>query len=169
VGLIVHEAAVVAGVTMLAVAACADVARRIIPNALAVGVAVAGMIARCDAGASAVLTSLAAAAALFLALAFLHRRRMLGGGDVKLASAVALSLPLAALGGFLEVTALAGGALAALHLMLRPVARRARAAPRGALLRRVWAAECWRIRRRGSLPYGVAIALGGAWMMLSGS
>jgi Flp pilus assembly protein protease CpaA len=28
--------------------------------------------------------------------------------------------------------------------------------------------ERWRVERRGSLPYGIAIACGGAWAMLSG-
>ena len=28
-------------------------------------------------------------------------------------------------------------------------------------------AEVWRIRRRGSLPYGVAIACGGAWVLFT--
>jgi Flp pilus assembly protein protease CpaA len=80
-----------------------------------------------------------------------------------------LGLPIESIYWFVMITALAGGVLALLHLVLRGVIRTApHALPRGApLLRRAVTAEWWRIARRGSLPYGVAIACGGIWAILA--
>jgi prepilin peptidase CpaA len=108
---------------------------------------------------------------LFILLVALYARGMMGGGDVKLAAATALGLSPGSQYGFVVVTALAGGVLALLHLVLRRALRgaRARPPPRGAgVFQRVLAAERWRIARRGSLPYGVAIACGGIWAVLAG-
>ena len=48
-------------------------------------------------------------------------------------------------------------------LLPRPAGARAGAST----LRRVWAAERWRILRRAPLPYGLAIACGGIWTVLT--
>ena len=154
---------------LLMAAAVSDVVRRIIPDRICIALAALGMLTAALRGPRAMLASIAASAVLFAALALLHRRGMLGGGDVKLASAFALGLPLSAVAGFLEMTAFAGGVLALLHLGLRPFAPRLAPVRDGPLIRRVLAAECWRLRRHGSLPYGVAIACGGAIMLLHGS
>jgi prepilin peptidase CpaA len=110
------------------------------------------------------------AAGLFLALAMLHARGMLGGGDVKLAAAICLGLSPPSAYRFIFVTAMAGGVLALLHLLARHALRAApprRPPPRGSPLpKRVFFAERWRIARRGSLSYGVAIACGGIWAVL---
>jgi prepilin peptidase CpaA len=62
--------------------------------------------------------------------------------------------------------------LSLLHLLLRrapPPARSAtRSSARASLARRIVTIERWRIRRKGSLPYGIAIACGGAWVTLTG-
>jgi prepilin peptidase CpaA len=42
-----------------------------------------------------------------------------------------------------------------------------RLAPGGPLLRRVLAVEARRVRRRGPLPYAVAIAIGGTLVLLN--
>ena len=65
-------------------------------------------------------------------------------------------------------TALAGGVLVLLHLALRRLPAPTRCPPGAAGPRRVWTIERWRVRRRGALPYGVAIACGGTWAILSG-
>jgi prepilin peptidase CpaA len=79
---------------------------------------------------------------------------------------------------FLVATVLAGGVLSLLHIVLRraPPPVRLPGRPPGAgpslrrasVVRRVINAERWRIRRKGSLPYGIAIAFGGAWVTLTG-
>ena len=94
-------------------------------------------------------------------------RGALGGGDVKLLAATALLLPPALIPAQLLAVALAGGALALLHLALRPLLRNLRAdgRPRGAL-RRALRREGRRIRAGAPLPYGVAIALGTAFVLI---
>lgn len=83
------------------------------------------------------LLVLAVCAALFAA-------RMLGGGDAKLLAALALWVPPAAFAELLLVMALAGGLLAGAML-----ATRRHLAP-GA---------------KASVPYGIAIAVGGLWVL----
>ena len=159
----------VASVVLLGIAAASDIARRIIPDRVSAALAAFGALAGLLHGPRTLLLSAAVATALFATLAALHGRGLIGGGDVKLAAAIALGLPVGAFIGFLESTAFAGGALALVHLALRLADPRIAAAPRGSLPRRVLAVECWRIRRRGTLPYGVAIACGGALALLGWS
>jgi Flp pilus assembly protein protease CpaA len=152
-------------------AACRDVATRTIPNSVVAIVAVVGMTIRLPMGLSALAVSAAASVILFALLLIPHARGMLGGGDVKLIPAVALGLPLPSINHFVFITVMAGGVLALLHLVARRILRGARPLappPRGTfLLRRVFRAERWRIARHGSLPYGVAIACGGIWVIIS--
>jgi prepilin peptidase CpaA len=158
-------------IVSLLLAACTDIATRTIPNTIPVVVAVVGLAARVLIGPSALAVSTAASLALFILLLFLHWRGLLGGGDVKLIPATALGFSLTSINHFVFVTVMAGGVLAAIHLFARwllrdcpPVAP----PPRGSSLpRRVFSAERWRIARHGSLPYGVAIACGGIWVIIS--
>jgi prepilin peptidase CpaA len=111
--------------------------------------------------------SLVAATILFLLLFVIYQRGWMGGGDVKLLVALAVGLPLMGVIQLLTITALAGGVLAVVHLMLR-VLPYPRLAPAGSsLARRVYAIERWRHLRRAPLPYGVAIACGGIWTIFS--
>ena len=161
----------IAIIVSLTIAACLDVATRTIPNSISAVIAVVGVSARLLTGPSAEAVSIAASVALFAALLVLHARGMLGGGDVKLIPAIALGLSLPSIGRFVFVTAMAGGVLALVHLLARWALRNWRPLappPRGApLFRRVFFAERWRIARHGSLPYGVAIAAGGIWVVMS--
>ena len=91
---------------------------------------------------------------------------MLGGGDVKLMVAMALGLSFAGNVRFFAATALAGGVLALMHLALRYLPRPALVPTGSVAIRRVYAAERWRILRRAPLPYGIAIACGGIWSVL---
>ena len=73
---------------------------------------------------------------------------------------------------FMLLTALVGGALACLYLIIgwfakRPHAPDMAARPRS-LVARVWRIEQWRISRQGSLPYGCAIAAAALLIMSSG-
>ena len=84
-------------------------------------------------------------AALVLAIcAALFALRMLGGGDAKLLTALALWVPPAAFADLVLVMALAGGLLAAVMLVARQ--RLPAEAPPG-------------------IPYGIAIAAGALWVL----
>ena len=111
--------------------------------------------------------SLIVAAILLMLLFVIYQRGMIGGGDVKLLVALAIGLPLSGVIELLTATALAGGVLAVVHLMMRRLPY-PRLAPAGSsLVRRVYAVERWRHLRHAPLPYGVAIACGGIWTILS--
>jgi prepilin peptidase CpaA len=87
----------------------------------------------------------------------------LGGGDVKLAAALALGLPPLATLDFLNNTVLAGGVLGLCYLvgprLLRPHAPRH--------VGRILRIEARRLRRGGPVPYGVAIACGGILTLIA--
>ena len=110
---------------------------------------------------------LAAGGVVFAVLAGAFYAGMMGGGDVKLLTVLAVGLPLMGIIQLLAITAFAGGVLAMVHLMMRNLPH-PRLAPAGSsLLRRVYAVERWRHLRHAPLPYGVAIACGGIAAILS--
>jgi len=76
----------------------------------------------------------------------------LGGGDVKLLAAVSLFAGPDGIVNFLAVTAVAGGLLALAILAGAPIGQPA------------MAGTALRMRLRGGLPYGPAIAAGGLWI-----
>jgi prepilin peptidase CpaA len=163
--------AILAG--LLLVAAFTDTAARIIPDGVSAALALTGGAFRLGlSGPVAFGWSAAVAAALLALLVLLHARGLLGGGDAKLAAAVCLGLSPLGAWHFVFATAMAGGALALLHLAARIALRGARPCappPRGSsFLKRIYSAERWRISRHGSIPYGVAIACGGLWVVLQG-
>jgi prepilin peptidase CpaA len=157
-----------AALALLSTGACCDLAARIIPDRVSLGLAAIGLAGRALSGPGAVAASVALATMLFLALAVMHARGGIGGGDVKLMSAVALGLSPAAACHFLLVTACAGGVLAVVHLVARRLPRPACCPAAASRLRRLWTVERWRWRREGCIPYGVAISCGGAWVILPG-
>lgn len=157
-------------IALLGFAAWRDFATRTIPDGVSIALAVLGVGSQALAGAWPLLASLATAAVLGAVLVFLHARDMLGGGDVKLAAGLALCLSPADTLNMVFATALAGGVLGILYLALQrllpvPTSGRPAIRPQGAP-RRLLAVEAWRIRRRGPLPYGVAIAAGGTFVLL---
>jgi prepilin peptidase CpaA len=156
-------------VVLLAVAAWRDLATRTIPDTMVLALLLTGIILRSRNGFMTVGASLAIAMLLFMVLVALHARGLLGGGDVKLAVGVAAGLPPLAVPGFLMATGLAGLVLAILHLALRLLPPPSPATLPAGGLRRICRVERWRIARRGSLPYGIAIACGGAWAILAAS
>jgi len=91
-----------------------------------------------------VALQLAQAAILFLLFTGLFALGMMGGGDVKLLGALALWLPLPGIVTLLIVMSLAGGVVTIATLAHHK------------LLRRAGQAE---------IPYGVAIALAGLWVL----
>ncbi|MBR0664244.1 prepilin peptidase [Roseomonas hellenica] len=153
---------------LLGFAALHDLAARIIPDWVSLALLPIGFWLRIWQGGA--LWALVALLLVFAAAVLVWRLGALGGGDVKLLSAATPLLPPSEVPTLLVAVALAGGALALLYLLLRPLlrGREAGARPRG-LLARVGRIERWRIGRGGPLPYGIAIAAGAAWAMLGSS
>jgi prepilin peptidase CpaA len=153
-------------ILLLVCVAAIDIATRLIHNEICLALALLGIAAQ-FAGPTHISESLMAATILFLLLLVAYGRGWMGGGDVKLLTALAIGLPLAGLMQMLTITAMAGAVLALAHLMMRSLPT-PRLAPAGSsLLRRVYAVERWRNVRRAPLPYGAAIACGGIWALLT--
>ncbi|MHC2335511.1 A24 family peptidase [Bradyrhizobium sp. USDA 4454] len=153
-------------IALLFYVATIDIATRLIRNEICLALAFLGIAGQL-ASPTQIGQSLIVAAILFLVLFVIYQRGAIGGGDVKLLVALAIGLPLPGVIELLTATALAGGVLAAVHLMMRRLPA-PRLAPAGSsLVRRVYAVERWRHLRHAPLPYGVAIACGGIWTILS--
>ena len=154
---------------LLLFAAWCDLATRTIPDGVSVTLAVLGLAARAASeGPASVAVSVMVAVALFLAFVPLHARGAVGGGDVKLLTALAIGLaPLATL-DLLVSTVMAGGVLSLLYLSLRLLPRPLPLAPQPHAWRasRVLSLERRRFNRRGPLPYAVAIAVGGIFTLM---
>ncbi len=161
-----HSITTCALIGMLLYAAWTDVACRVIPDRVCLTIAAVGALNRLLLSPTRLFESIAVAIILFIILLFLHSRHLMGGGDVKLLVAMSLGLPPAGVIYLFTVTAIAGTAVAILHLLLRCLPRPRLPHNRASILRRVYAAERWRILRRAPLPYGVAIACGGVWAVL---
>ncbi|MGY4478366.1 A24 family peptidase [Bradyrhizobium sp. USDA 3364] len=153
-------------ILLLLYVATFDIALRLIRNEICLALALLGIVSQL-ASPMQVLQSLVTAAILLLVLLIVHTRGWMGGGDVKLLVALVVGLPLTGVVQLLTITALAGGVLALVHLMMRLLPY-PRLAPAGSsLVRRVYAVERWRHLRHAPLPYGVAIACGGIWAIFS--
>lgn len=131
---------------MLIVVIIGDLRRRIIPNRLNAAIALLALPYWWLSGLS--LTDIAmqigVAAGVFALFALAFRLGMMGGGDVKLVTALALWLPYAALAKLLVVMSIAGGILTVAMIVRR------------------------RFEKTGGkpeVPYGVAIAIGGFWLI----
>lgn len=151
---------------LLCLAAWCDVATRTIPDLLSLALAGTGLLIRAAEGWQALGLSFAVALGLFVFLLLFAMRGALGGGDVKLAAAMALSLSPAATWDFIFATVMIGGALGLAYLTGPLVVPRPRLVAGAPLLRRILVAEARRLRRRGPVPYGVAIAGGGILVLL---
>ncbi len=140
-------------VLVFATAAITDIRSRRIPNGLALALlalACARMLLAPGQDFGATGVDLLIGLALFVAGAALFHFGLFGGGDVKLLAAGAVWIGAASIGEYLFATALAGGALA-LAFVLWTFAARAFSS----------------VAVRPSLPYGVAIAVGGVFATLA--
>ncbi len=152
----------IVAIPLLIFAAARDIATRLIPDEVSIAIAVAGLIGRlttvgwADAGVSLLIGIV-----LFFALLPLAARGLLGGGDVKVMSAMAVGLAPQETWIFIVATVFAGGLLGVAYILGRHLVPQPRLAGQASLLRRVMVVEAWRVRRRGPLPYAVAIAVGG--------
>jgi prepilin peptidase CpaA len=153
-------------ILLLLYVATIDIATRLIRNEICLALALLGIAGQL-ASPMQVTQSLIVATILLLLLLVIYTRGWIGGGDVKLLVALAIGLPLTGVIQLLTMTALAGGVLALVHLMMRLLPY-PRLAPAGSsLVRRVYAIERWRNLRHAPLPYGVAIACAGIWTVFS--
>src|SRR5262245_27973179 len=153
-------------ILLLLYVAMIDIATRLIRNEICLILALLG-IASQFANPMQVTESLIVATILLMLMMVIHQRGWIGGGDVKLLVALAIGRPVMVLIQLLTVTALAGGVLALVHLMMRLLPYPKLAPAGSSLVRRVYAVERWRNLRQAPLPYGVAIACGGIWTVFS--
>src|SRR5258705_11728208 len=148
-------------ILLLLYVATIDIATRLIRNEICLVLALLG-IAGQFASPMQVAGSLIAATILLLLLLVIHQRGWIGGGDVKLLVALAIGLPLMGVIQLLTITALAGGVLALVHLIMRPLPY-PRLAPSGSAFGRpVYAIQRWRNLRHAPLPYGGGIPCRGS-------
>jgi prepilin peptidase CpaA len=153
-------------ILLLLYVAMMDIATRLIRNEICLVLALLGIAVQ-FVSPMHVIESLVAATILLVLLIVIYQHGWIGGGDVKLLAALAIGLPLMGVIHLLTITALAGSALALVHLMMRLLPNPKVAPARSSFVRRVYAIERWRNLRHAPLPYGVAIACGGIWTALS--
>ncbi len=132
---------------MLIVAATGDLRTRTIPNWLNGLIAIGAVPFWFFSGLSIwpeMAQQVAVAAGVFVLFAIAFHVGAMGGGDVKMVAALALWLPLGAVVKLLLIMSIAGGVLTAAMMV------RDRMAKSG---------------KRLEIPYGVAIAFGGFWLI----
>lgn len=140
---------------LLAAASASDAASRRVPNVIALALAVLGVAAQLTVGGGrAALLAVGAAALVLAVLIFPFSRRLLGGGDVKVAVACAVWLGFRGLPMFLLATALAGG-LVSIGVSVLALRAPAAASP-GSGARAPLRARLRSVR----VPYSIAIAAG---------
>ncbi|MGE0830976.1 MAG: prepilin peptidase [Hyphomonadaceae bacterium] len=145
---------------LLIVAALWDVATMTIPNWLTISVAALFPVAAFAAGLpwQLILFNIGFGAILLVGCFFLFNARVLGGGDAKLIPAAGIWTGAAAFAPFALIMAMAGGLLALFLLLLRRALRPGEGKP--AFLNRL-------LDRKRGAPYGVAIAAGGIFALMS--
>ncbi len=131
---------------LLAVAVVGDLRARIIPNRLNAAIALAAPLYWLAAGLgwSDIFWQVGTAVAVFALFALAFRLGAMGGGDVKLITAIALWLPPGATLKLIVIMSVAGGVLTLAMLVRHRLARREAAL---------------------EVPYGVAIAGAGFWLI----
>lgn len=139
-----------AATVVLASAAFSDVRSRRIPNWTVIALIALFAVLAVALGGRGVISALAAAGATLAATLALYALRWIGAGDSKLLTAVALFAGLGYLPLLLLATALTGGLIAVVSFVSRPTRALTMVTLRG---KGDWG--------RG-VPYGVAIAVGGA-------
>ncbi|WP_184149367.1 A24 family peptidase [Sphingobium lignivorans] len=127
--------------------AATDLRSRIISNRLNLGIALLAPLWWWANGLALypdVVLQIALALTVFVLFAVLFSLGMMGGGDVKMLAAIALWLPLQAMSLLIVVMALIGGVVTLATVVHHRMSRRI---------------------GRPEIPYGVAIALAGLWVM----
>ena len=132
---------------MLIVAAAGDLRTRTIPNWLNLSIALGAIPFWAVSGMSLwpdMALQIAVAAAVFGLFAMAFYLGAMGGGDVKMVAAVSLWLPLGAVLKLLVIMSLAGGVLTVAMLARQRLTKS---------------------KHQLEIPYGVAIAFGGFWLI----
>lgn len=132
---------------MLIVAAAGDLRARLIPNWLNLAIALTAIPFWWLSGYALwpdIAIQIGLAAGMFVFFAILFHMGMMGGGDVKLLAALALWLPLASMVKLLVIMSIAGGVLTLVMLARKRLASR---------------------EEKTEVPYGVAIAFAGIWLI----
>jgi len=132
---------------MLLAVCCFDLRSRTIPNALNLAIALCAVPFWWATGLDLwtdVAMQIGVSALLFILFALAFAAGGMGGGDVKLIAALALWLPWQAVMALLVLMSLAGGVLTVAMLVRKQLARS---------------------EARLEVPYGVAIAFGGLWLI----
>jgi prepilin peptidase CpaA len=160
----------VAFAALAAIAAASDCAARRIPNWLSVPLLVGGLVAQAVLGPANALSGFNAALVIGLALLPFWLTRRLGGGDLKLAVALAAWVGLAALPRYVLVSAVVSGALALVSYATSGAeARLAIGANLHALARgKPIAPPLGAVAGRAPVPAGAAFAIGAAWVLAGG-
>lgn len=148
--------ALVVLLVILVVASIQDAIQLKIANLLSIAVLLLGVLVMVLAGPSAELWQNLVVFAVTLVIGtFLFARGKLGGGDVKMLAATSLWFDFPGALRFVLSVAIAGGLLAILVLILRQFNWSESARQKAVIL-----------RRKGGIPYGVAIAAGAAFAIL---
>ena len=153
-------------VVLLLVAATTDIALRIVPNFVCVALAFDGLIGRTF-GHSMPLSLLAAFCVLIPAIVC-WRHGLMGGGDAKLLAAVSLLVPATAVPSLVLTIALSGGALAMVYVVMQRLAGAPSVSRHRRTISRVLCIERYRMHRRFSIPYAVAISSGTLFTLTHG-
>ncbi|TNE57875.1 MAG: peptidase [Alphaproteobacteria bacterium] len=144
---------------LLIYAACVDIIKFNIANWLVLACAALFVVAALASPGPVNWLSHLAASALMLAFSLLLINiNFMGGGDLKLLSALCLWTGLEHMLVFLAAVFIAGGLLALLLIVARAIAARGRPDANGTLPRV--------LQKNGPVPYGVAIAAGAIYLML---
>lgn len=154
----------------LVIGAAWDLAKRRVPNLVTGAVALAGVAVQLvDRGAWSAASGLAAAA---VSVALLYRPWVaggLGGGDVKMAAAVAIWVGLSGMIRYALAVAAAGGVVALVMYFLsrKSIRQDVKANLTLAALQQTLPPVEVRAEGRRSVPYAVAIAAGAAFALLT--
>jgi prepilin peptidase CpaA len=147
---------------VLAIAAVSDLAWRVIPNWVVLGLLMLAAVRMAvDHETGLVWWDVGAASLAFLALLLPWYVGMLGGGDLKLVVAACLLVGYRNVLGFAEVTSLCGAAIALVQLSLLSIGLAHRSLlERGSSLALSRNGHSRPRATLGGVPYGVAIAIG---------
>jgi prepilin peptidase CpaA len=143
--------------------AATDLRNRVIPDEMVLLVAICGLTLGFGLRAMDFWISAAAAAAVFLALGFLCHHDMIGGGDVKLLSALTLLVRPDQIGVLLLDVALAGGVLSCAYLAAGQFLRALPPAVADGDKDDWISTELGRMTACKPLPYALAILGGAIW------
>ena len=155
---------------LLVICAGVDLRHRRIPNELVASIAGIGVVQQLVARPGQLWVSLIVLVGVFFGLGILSHHKVIGGGDLKLISAVTLLFPPQQVGQLLLEIALAGGAVSCAYIAARYRLRNLSASssvlvgPRSGLAM-IFRTERDRIAAGSPMPYAVAI-LGGVCIHL---